>query len=126
MIYSISSTQFSNIDWDNFKDRPPIDESMTFCEEKNWNDDVKCCMDGYSIEHVRDIAYEHGLEDVPEVRFLDRATLALTDLSLITLRTESKACLLENCRNRLSLNSQTSSVFPKQLADSIRPYLCRD
>jgi hypothetical protein len=73
MSYSISaSTSFSSINWNNFENRPPINPSMTFCEEKDWYEDVKCCMDSYSIEHVRDVAHEHGLGDTPEVRFLDR------------------------------------------------------
>lgn len=52
MTYSINnSVSFSAIDWDSLENRPQINDTMTFCDENNWDDpDAKCCMDGYSIE----------------------------------------------------------------------------
>lgn len=72
MSFSISSsTQFSEINWDSLENRPTINESMTFCEEKDWNSDSRCCMDRYSIEHVLDVAHENNLWNMPEVKFLE-------------------------------------------------------
>ncbi len=67
-----TSVKFADINWDTLENRPTINESMTFCEEKDWYADVKCCMDGYSIEHVLDVAHENNLWDMPEVKFLDQ------------------------------------------------------
>ena len=72
MSFSISpSTPFTSINWDTFENRPVINKSMKFCEEKDWYADTKCCMDGYSIEHVLDVAHENNLWNAPEVQFLD-------------------------------------------------------
>lgn len=45
---------------------------MPFCTETEWNGERKCCMDGYAIEHVRDMAYDNGARDTVEARFLDQ------------------------------------------------------
>ena len=66
-----SSTNFSNINWDDLENRPVINKSMTFCEEKDWYNDAKCCMDSYSIEHVLDVAHTYDLRELPEVKFLE-------------------------------------------------------
>jgi hypothetical protein len=53
MSLSVSpSTPFASIDWTTFENRPEINSSMPFCTEKNWVQNYKCCMDGYSIEHA--------------------------------------------------------------------------
>ena len=56
MNYSINnSVTFSAINWNSFEGRPQINEPMTFCKEDSWDSaNAKCCMDGYSIEHVLD------------------------------------------------------------------------
>ena len=73
MPFSISpSTTFASINWDNFENRPRINEPMTFCNEDNWNKDVKCCMDGYSIEHVVNRARKNSTEQTPEITFLEQ------------------------------------------------------
>lgn len=72
MSFSISpSTTFANIDWNTLENRPPIDKSMIFCQEKDWYDAVPCCMDGYTIEHVHDLAYENGFLGTAEAQFLN-------------------------------------------------------
>lgn len=72
MAYSISTlTRFTEIDWNNFNNRPAIDSSMPFCNEKDWYRDRRCCMDGYTIEHVRDMAYDNRHQNTAEARFLD-------------------------------------------------------
>ncbi len=136
--FSVSaSTPFSSISWNNFENRPPINSSMTFCEEKDWYEDVKCCMDGYSIEHLRDVAYEYGHENTPEVRFLDQYP-CLNGLEIdyfvdkiermpSNVRKEESEptfptfqCLSE------ALFEGLKKVLPKPLLDSIAPYLCRE
>lgn len=56
MNYSISnSTPFSAINWNNYENRPVINERSRFCSDSQQdNPRAKCCMDGYSIEAVLD------------------------------------------------------------------------
>jgi len=138
MSFSISnSVPFSNINWDSFENRPTINKSMLFCTEKNWYDDVKCCMDGYSIEHIRDVAYEHGLEDTPEVRFLDQYPcinglesdyfvdrIESMPSKKLPEPTESQFPNFE-CLSKAVFDG-LSRVLPTPLLESIRPYLCRE
>jgi len=73
MSFSISpSTPFTSINWDTFENRPPINDSMKFCDEKDYYKETKCCMDGYSVEHVVEVAHQNGLWDAPEVKFLEK------------------------------------------------------
>ncbi len=73
MSFSVSdSTTFANIDWSTLKNRPIIDGEQ-FCTEKNWFDDVPCCMSRFSIEYVTDTAYDNGFGDSPEVEFLKQS-----------------------------------------------------
>ena len=73
MPFSISpSATFATINWDNFEDRPRINEPMTFCKEDNWNKDVKCCMDEYSIEHVLNRVRAGTAGQTPEIAFLEQ------------------------------------------------------
>ncbi len=74
MSFSISSTtSFANINWDNFENRPPINESMPFCDDKGHYSDTKCCMDDYALENVVRVAHNHDLWEVPEVKFLEES-----------------------------------------------------
>ena len=137
MSYSISSTvPFSAINWETLENRPPIGESMKFCEEKDWYEDVKCCMDGYSIEHVLDVAYENGNENTPEVKFLD-AYPCLNGLELDHFVDEIERMPSTGDKEELTPQFPTfeclsravfeglQKVLPKPLLDSIEPYLCR-
>lgn len=70
MSFSISpSTKFADIAWSNFENRPYV--SGHFCTEKNWYDDVPCCMSGYTIEYINDLAQANGLQGTPEAEFLN-------------------------------------------------------
>ena len=76
MSFSISSTtSFSNINWKTFDDRPQINDSMPFCTEENWNQPVKCCMDGYSIEGA--IEENTGTGKRAGVKFLEQYPCAM-------------------------------------------------
>jgi hypothetical protein len=137
MSFSISaSTPFSSINWDNFENRPPISKSMPFCKEEDWYEDKKCCMDGYSIEHVRDVAYEYGNQNTPEVKFLDQYPCIngieldyfVDEIERMPSDVETKSpkpqfpsfeCLSQTVFEGLK------NVLPKPLLDSIEPYLCR-
>ena len=63
------STAFASIDWSTLENRPPIDKQQ-FCTEKNWHDDVPCCISGYTVEHILESAEENGLSNTPEAQFL--------------------------------------------------------
>ena len=72
MKFSINdSVPFSKIDWSTLENRPYIDRQH-HCTEKNWYDNVPCCMDGYTVEHVNDLAQENGLQDTSEAKFLNQ------------------------------------------------------
>jgi hypothetical protein len=71
MTYSISDSKpFKEIEWESLKDRPSITTAMPFCEEKQWYKPAKCCMDGYTIEHILDGAYAGKNTKSPEFKFL--------------------------------------------------------
>ena len=136
MTFSVSDTaSFKDIQWNNFENRPQINKSMPFCKEADWYDDVKCCMDGYSIEHLIDAAYEHGNENTPEVQFLEQYP-CLNGLELdffadeiegMASKTEQKPkpsipvmeCVSKNIFEGLK------KVLPEPLLESIKSYLCR-
>jgi len=72
MSFSIStSTPFSAINWDNFENRPPINESMKFCGSADRYKDTKCCMETDSIEGVLYVAHKNDLRNADEVKFLE-------------------------------------------------------
>lgn len=72
MTFSISSsTTFEQINWDNFENRPVIDESMPFCRDFNWVYDIPCCVDGIVISDTLQMAYKGGKENTPEAKFLN-------------------------------------------------------
>jgi hypothetical protein len=66
---SLTKSDFDRIDWTNLKDRPPIDKGR-LCKESEWWDTAKCCMSGYSVEHVLDTGRDNGFEGSAEMRFL--------------------------------------------------------
>jgi hypothetical protein len=73
MSFSISaSTAFYNIDWNSFKNRPPINESMPACSQVNWEYDIPCCTDGYVISDTLQLASENNKLKTPEGRFLSK------------------------------------------------------
>ena len=83
MSYSINnSIPFSAINWNSFENRPQINEPMTFCREDSWNSaKAKCCIDGYSIEHVLDetkgsSSERKFLEQYPCINGVELETLA--------------------------------------------------
>jgi hypothetical protein len=44
-------TPFSAINWDNYENRPVINDRSRFCSDSQQdNPRAKCCMDGYSIK----------------------------------------------------------------------------
>ena len=72
MPFSISSdTAFKDINWNNLENRPSIDDSMIFCKDSDWHKSAKCCMDGYTIEHVLDISHEQSSHSSPAAKFLE-------------------------------------------------------
>jgi len=72
MPFSVSSTTtFATIDWNTLENRPPIDTAQ-FCTKQYWFDNVPCCMDGYTVEHVLELAEQNGYESTPEARFLNK------------------------------------------------------
>ena len=109
---------------------------MSFCTDKNWNDDVKCCMDGYTIEHILDVAYEHGLEDTPEVRFLDEYPCINgleSDYFVDRIERMPSKKLADpaesqfpnyECLSRVVFDG-LKKVLPKPILESVRPYLCQ-
>jgi hypothetical protein len=136
MSFSISrSTGFSEINWSSFENRPQINSSMQFCREKDWYEDAKCCMDGYSIEHILDAAYEHGNENTPEVKFLDQYPclngVELDHFANAIDRMPSKVdktptsefptfeCISETIFEGLK------KVLPQTILEFIEPYLCK-
>jgi hypothetical protein len=137
MSYSIfNSVPFSSINWDSFENRPSTKGSMPICQEKDWYEDSKCCMDVYSIEHVRDVAYDYGHENTPEVKFLDQYPCVNgLELDYFVNRIEampSKVAQEEQKPQFPSFECLSQAVFeglkkvlPKPLLDSIQPYLCR-
>ena len=136
MSLSVSaSTPFNAINWDNFENRPPINGSMTFCEEKDWYEDqAKCCMDYYSIEHVLDVAHEYELGEAPEVKFLEQyPCLNGLELDYFVDEIESMPSNVHNekpeapptftCVTQLVFDS-LKGILPNPILDSIKPYLC--
>jgi hypothetical protein len=136
MSYSISpSTPFSSINWDSFENRPQVGGDMPICEEKNWYEDSKCCMDYYSIEHVRDVANDYGLADTPEVKFLDAyPCINGPEIDFFADEIESmepKIIPEPEEEHWPSFDCIPKKIFdgliktlPKQLIDSIKPYVC--
>ena len=61
---------FSNINRDSLENRPRKKEPMAFCNESNWDQDVKCCMDGSSIEYVINKTDKQSKAKTPESMFL--------------------------------------------------------
>jgi hypothetical protein len=137
MSFSVSSTTpFSAINWDNFENRPPVKQGMPICEEKDWYEDSKCCMDGYSIEHVLDVANDYGLSDTPEVKFLDEYPcvngLELDHFVDEIEGMEPKSTPEPEVPTWPSLECITKPIFegltrilPKPLIESIKGYVCR-
>lgn len=134
MSYSISNkTTFAEIDWNTFENRPPIKRTMPQCKEKDWYADVKCCMDGYTIEHVRDMAYDNGYVDTPETQFLDEYPclngveldyfVDIVTAPQSNIGTESESSTLACVSN--TIFQSLEKILPKSLIDAIKPYLCR-
>ena len=109
---------------------------MPFCREEDWYEDKKCCMDGYSIEHVRDVAYEYGNENTPVVKFLNQyPCINGIELDYFVDEIERMPSDIEKESPKpqfpsFECLSQTvfdglKKVLPKPLLDSIEPYLCR-
>lgn len=72
MNYSVNnSVPFSAINWSSFENRPEIKDSMIFCTEENWDQNVKCCMDGYSIEQAIEESANRGRKRAG-IKFLDQ------------------------------------------------------
>lgn len=112
---TVNNSTFANINWDTFKGRPTIDPSMKFCSEKKWHTDTKCCMSGYTIEHVLDMAYDHGKADSPEVTFLEGyPCLNGRELdSFVDKLTVRKTALGQRCQ--FILNSAIQRFLPKRI-----------
>ncbi len=136
MNYSINnSIPFSAINWNSFENRPQMGKGMPICKENDWYEDKKCCMDGYSIEHVLDVAHEYGHGDTPEVKFLDEYP-CLNGLELDrfvdqieTMPSDYKpkdyswpaiGCVTKSIFSGLSI------MLPENLMTSIKPYLCKE
>lgn len=66
---SLPKSDFDRIDWTNLRSRPPIDAAR-ICKESEWWEPAKCCMSGYSVEHVLDTGRDNGFEGSAEMRFL--------------------------------------------------------
>jgi hypothetical protein len=101
MTYSINnSVPFSAINWDSFENRPRINEPMIFCNESNWEKDVKCCMDGYSIDHTLNEAEKKSIGKNQEISFLEQYPCVngpeLTELAFrssdTTIPSQDKPC----------------------------------
>lgn len=137
MTFSISaSTPFSKIDWSNFENRPPINESMIFCEERDRYKSTTCCVDEYSIEHALEVAHENNLGNEPVVKFLDEyPCLNMLELDSIADKIDEMIPEIEGSKPAPPFpifECVTQSIFdglkralPPALLESIRPYLCR-
>ena len=137
MTFSISaSTTFSKIDWNNFENRPPINDLMPFCESKDRGKNTKCCVDEYSIEHVLEVARKNNLEDMPEVKFIDQyPCLNMQEIDSVADKIDEMIPEIEESNKTPQLPKSecvTQSIFdglkqalPQKLLESIRPYLCR-
>jgi hypothetical protein len=65
-------TPFSKIDWSTLQNRPSLTKDMPICTDKQWDKrDARCCMSGYAIEHVRDIAFDAGKTSSPESAYIN-------------------------------------------------------
>lgn len=138
MSFSISnSVPFSGINWDSLENRPPMKSGMLVCKEKDWYEDKKCCMDGYSIEHVLEVANDYGLGDTPEVQFLNEYP-CVNGLELDYFvdqieRMEPKTTPEEEeLKKWPTFECLTKPIFeglkkvlPQPLLDKIEPYLCK-
>ena len=139
MNYSINnSISFSSINWNTLEGRPQVEnlgKETRRCEEKDWYADEKCCMDYYSIEHVRDVAYEYGHGDTPEVKFLDKYP-CLNGLELDRFVDQIEAMPSDyqpkdyswpgiGCVTK-SIFSGLSTMLPESVLKTIRPYLCKE
>ena len=137
MTFSISaSTPFSKIDWSTFENRPPINESMPFCENNDGYKNTKCCVDEYSIEHVLEVAHRNNLADMPEVKFIDQyPCLNMQEIDSLADKIDEMIPEIDEHNQTPQFPRSecvTQSIFdglkralPTALLESIRPYLCR-
>jgi hypothetical protein len=105
MSFSVSSSaSFSSINWTTFEGRPEIKDSMPFCKEKDWDQDKKCCMDGYSIEHALEMIPKLGMKS-SEARFLEQypCVNGLELESLVEGASEPKNSSTETVNRRTSI-----------------------
>jgi len=138
MNYSINnSVPFSAINWNTLEGRPQVQnlgKETRFCEEKDWYADEKCCMDYYSIEHVRDVAYEYGNQNSPEVKFLDqypcingleidRIAYDIEALPSNKKPSEENSWPSLDCITKPILDG-LKAILPKSLMDAMKPYSC--
>ena len=71
MKFSISlSTIFTDINWGNFENRPPVNKDMPLCSSFNWEYDVPCCTDGYVISDTLEMAAQKNRLQTKEAKFL--------------------------------------------------------
>lgn len=94
-------------------------------------------MDGYSMEHVREVAYDYGLDDTPEVKFLDQYPCLngpeldrfVDEIESMEPKTTPQEEELEKWPTFECLTKPIfeglKKVLPQPLLDNIKPYLCK-
>jgi hypothetical protein len=123
MSFSISpSTPFASINWDNFENRPPINESMPFCDDKYTGSDSKCCMDDYALESVTRVAHKNNLWNTPEVQFLEKSPCVnLAELDSLADQIDE---MIPETEQNTTPPTEAKLCLPIALFEQLKKFVC--
>ena len=125
MSFSVSSsTPFAKINWDNFENRPPINNSMPFCSDKDTSSDTKCCMDDFALENVTRVAHKNNLWDAPEVQFLDKSPcLNFAELDSLADQIDE---MIPEIEQNTPLPLEAKQCLPLALFEQLKKLVCSE